>query len=152
MVVYFGFQHIFWISNHHHRTLSEMDSQSNHPVKFKQKLQSRERKYDDYYSNISPLISRILWSGSSMFNWLIGSKDTDNMDNPTPSATAVSATNIFSSWTSSKKEMTPTQEPTDRPTASPIKLSTKMGKEGFKTCCSKLWVQMLEDDEAKIFI
>ena len=149
------------IISNHHRSLSEteklpeLDGQSNHPTKFKQQpqQQSRERKYE-VDSNLS-LISRILWSGSSVFYWLIGSKDSDIMDKPTGSTAVLGATNIISSWTNSnsrKKEMTPTQEPTDRPTSSPIKLSTKMGKEGFKTCCSKLWVQMLENDEAKIFI
>ena len=154
------------ISHHHHRSLAveketviEWKSQSNHPVPFKQQppqSQSRERKYDDVGVPVS-IISRILWSGSSVFHWLIGNKETDNTDN-LPDVTTVSTTtsNILSSWTSSNnnynKKMIPTQEPTDRPTSSPIKLSTKMGKEGFKTCCSKLWVQMLEDDEAKIFI
>ena len=134
----------------------ELKSQSNRPVSFKQQQpqsQSRERKYDDVDVPVS-IISRILWSGSSVFHWLIGNKETDNTDNlPDVTAVSTTTTNILSSWTSSSnKKMIPTQEPTDRPTSSPIKLSTKMGKEGFKTCCSKLWVQMLEDDEAKIFI
>ena len=144
-------------SQSNHAVKSSAHTQSSRPGKLKQQpqsqqQQSRENKYEDG-SNLS-IISRILWSGSGVLNWLMGSKDTGNMDEPT-STTAGSAVDIISSWTSSshrKHEMTPTQEPTDRPTSSPIKLSTKMGKEGFKTCCSKLWVQMLEDDEAKIFI